>query len=1747
MKALVKVALAILLLFVSLFPTTIAATPVRAESNGAIIVTVDGLDFDNFLGAGFILKDRPEYLEPALVSMNIPNSEIYPFVWDHYSGNTKEWLPLLRAKLREKYDEAIDTQKKFIVVSHSWGAFLTLCALSDLKMDSKPVIPDLYITLSCPTGSDALEIASYVGGWMAILGQDKDHSWIGSPQTVRHLNWWAQGDIISGPLVNLLGNEVEDFEIPNAPRSFWDLGYSSTMKWHAYTGLSENWGEPPQPTNNQELIDDVRAEIIQTLNSPPTIQPGGVWINPDNGATVTNSLHFEARAYPSNTGDPPIDHVNFTAWWPALGPENDPWYVVNTVYVPTYGDVYEYNWDLAGVPAGEIKISFDVFDVDGNKNLAPNGIRTINYNPTTVIVAFPDPNLEAAIRNAINKPTSDIYQSDLIPLTSFYGNLSGITNLSGLEYCTNLKFLYLSDNQINNISPLQSLTNLELLYLDNNQISDISALQNLTNLQYLYLINNQINDISALQNLTNLKYLFLWKNQITNISALQNLINLQQLNFGNNQVSDISALQNLTSLQQLGSENNQINDISALQNLTSLQYLDLNNNQISDISSLVANLGLGAGDGIDLRVNQLDIAPGSPDMNNISALIERGARVYYSPQKSIVVTFPDPNLEAAIRDATGKPTGDIYQSNLLDLTSLDANIKNISNLSGLEYCVNLTWLSIFGNQITDISPLASLTNITYLQLWGNQICDVSPLASLNQLTWLGLGYNQITDISSLSSLTSINNIYVDHNSVVDLSPLSSLINLYSIDMGRNQISNVSPLQYLVNLRSISLGENQIIDIAPMQNLTNLNYLYLNDNQITDISSLQNLTNLVELNLNKNQITDISPLLVNLGLGAGDIIDLQYNNLDIIAGSQDMNDIQALIDRGATLTYDPQNPIIVTFPDSNLETAIRDVISKPTGDIYASDLFSLTYLDCGYKNIINLSGLEYCTNLQTLNLGSNKISDISALQNLTNLYNLYLYNNQISDITPLQYLINLNGLFLSDNQITDISPLQNLTNLTGLSLSNNQINNIIPLQNLTLLGSLTLSNNHIGDISPLQNLTQLFQLELDNNQIVDVSPLQTLSNLDWLFLNSNHIVDITPLQSLTSLICLYLNNNQIIDTTPLQNLTSLHILYLNNNCINSISLANLTSLTDLYLENNQIIDISLANLTSLTGLYLDNNLITNVSFINLNSLSQLQLNNNLLVDLSPLQNLTSLTNLSLGSNQIVDVSFLYNLTSLYWLNLNNNQIIDISPLVDNPGVDSGDMVFLAENPLSDHSIDVDIPALVSRGVVVSYDYGSIVSFPDANLEAVIRQLIYKPTGEIYEGNLQTLTNLLCVGQDITNLTGLEHCVNLTWLFLDDNQITDISALQNLTNLQGLGLSNNRLSYIHDLVLNSGIDAGDWVFLDNNKLNTNPGSQDMTDIQALTDRGVIVSYSGQNPSILQTNLTNVALSGADATISGVTVISTPNPSLDVPAGFTSSAAYVVDATGSGEFTLVFTVADAANTLIYKINPLDATDWILLNPVISGDTLTLTMQAGDPVLVFGTGTGTQTWYLDSETTWPDGTDLPTGFCEMEKTPGPDADGQSGVMDVSFPARVTWLSDEPALTEVAFSGDWNIKLFTTVDWTGICTVQVGECEANGSNFNVFGTAQGEPVGGIITLSVNGIGTVPAGHYLALKVSGDGTGSVITDGSSYLASPFGDPGYPLPEIATGILLGLGLSGLIACLYIKRKNLIMSLETNINQ
>ncbi len=283
--------------------------------------------------------------------------------------------------------------------------------------------------------------------------------------------------------------------------------------------------------------------------------------------------------------------------------------------------------------------------------------------------------------------------------------------------------------------------------------------------------------------------------------------------------------------------------------------------------------------------------------------------------------FACPNLEEAIREAIAKPTGDIYPADLKGLTELDASRRDIVDLTGLEYCTDLTLLYLYGNEISDISPLAGLIDLTKLSLTTNHIVNISPLADLTNLRELYLSDNQISSISALANLAGLTDLCLGYNRVVHVSPLASLTNLVRLGLCCNQISDMSSLSSLTTLEMLSIEENQIRDASTVVSLTNLDTLWLADNpiggisylanltklaylglgntQISDISALTHLVNLEYVELQDNQISDISPLVDNPGLGGGDYVELRDNPLSAASRNTYIPELEA---RGVWVNY-----------------------------------------------------------------------------------------------------------------------------------------------------------------------------------------------------------------------------------------------------------------------------------------------------------------------------------------------------------------------------------------------------------------------------------------------------------------------------------------------------------------------------------------------------------------------------------------------------------------------------------------------------------------------------------------------------------------------------------------------------------------------------------------------------------------------------------------------------------------------------
>ena len=249
-------------------------------------------------------------------------------------------------------------------------------------------------------------------------------------------------------------------------------------------------------------------------------------------------------------------------------------------------------------------------------------------------------------------------------------------------------------------------------------------------------------------------------------------------------------------------------------------------------------------------------------------------------------------------------------------------------------------------------------------------------------------------------------------------------------------------------------------------------------------------------------------------------------------------------------------------------------------------------------------------------------------------------------------------------------------LTRLDARNANVQNLIGLEHAHNLRELNLSGEYIEG-----------EGTVNSNVIADLSPLSSLTQLTTLNLSDMDISDISALSGLMQLTRLYLWNNTIEDVSPLKGLTQLKTLHLGGNAISDISaFAGLTQLTGLYLWNNTIGDVSpLKGLIQLTSLHLSGNAIS---------------------DISALAGLTQLKSLHLAWNRsISNISVLAGLTQLTSLDLRSNAISDVSPLVElNLTGTEWDTtgLRLKDNPLSYVSLNTHIPAMLAKGIEVSYD-------------------------------------------------------------------------------------------------------------------------------------------------------------------------------------------------------------------------------------------------------------------------------------------------------------------------------------------------------------------------------------------------------------------------------------------------------------
>jgi formylglycine-generating enzyme required for sulfatase activity len=196
-------------------------------------------------------------------------------------------------------------------------------------------------------------------------------------------------------------------------------------------------------------------------------------------------------------------------------------------------------------------------------------------------VSIPDPELNDAIRQTLQKPVGPLTEQDMLSLTALNACCRNVTNLQGLEAARNLTSLSLDHNLLTDFSIVSGLTNLLRLDLGFNSLTNMSLPSGLTNLATLLIPANRLTHLNLPDGLTALVKLDLDDNQLTRFTLPADMTSLNSLNLAENQLASFDLPTGMTNLVGLFLFSNQLTNVSLPADLAKLALLDVNGNQLT--------------------------------------------------------------------------------------------------------------------------------------------------------------------------------------------------------------------------------------------------------------------------------------------------------------------------------------------------------------------------------------------------------------------------------------------------------------------------------------------------------------------------------------------------------------------------------------------------------------------------------------------------------------------------------------------------------------------------------------------------------------------------------------------------------------------------------------------------------------------------------------------------------------------------------------------------------------------------------------------------------------------------------------------------------------------------------------------------------------------------------------------------------------------------------------------------------------
>ncbi|GKT18804.1 hypothetical protein ADUPG1_011380, partial [Aduncisulcus paluster] len=562
------------------------------------------------------------------------------------------------------------------------------------------------------------------------------------------------------------------------------------------------------------------------------------------------------------------------------------------------------------------------------------------------------------------------------------------------------------------------------------------------------------------EDLVSISSLNLSSSYVTSLSGLQFATNLSSLDISNTSMSLSSDLSDLSSsLVQLTMDNAGISAETDFSSLTSLTHLSLRDNSVFTFSSSgllpasLTSLDVSNTLVIDTSVLPVGLVELSMDDVGLSGDVDFSS-----------FTLLD-TLSVVDNTSFTISSSDVFPSSL---QSLDiSGCTSITDLSLVPTC--LTTLSISRMDLDDKSAIGGFSDLLVLNANSSSIDDedMPYFAELSSIVELYLAWNLLTDISYLNCLSdTLSVLNVDNNSVCGISssdfPASttfsyagqstSICDQCSDDTGLSFYPTPSVAtntvckevwdgMYRTDCAMFSYRDYSSTDALSCVGLT-VGTTY------TCLSDLESNSNIQCVNEDNGTLEVVSGCVEDwYGDSCNDECPLhngqQCGGSDFGTCDSTTHTCSCLTGLGGDACENIDNHTLSTFVCSNVDdtdyVTLLDGYDSPCSGytMIREDLVSISSLNLSSSYVTSLSGLQFATNLSSLDISNTSMSLSSDLSDLSSsLVQLTMDNAGISAETDFSSLTSLTHLSLRDNSVFTFSSSGLLpASLTSLDVSN----------------------------------------------------------------------------------------------------------------------------------------------------------------------------------------------------------------------------------------------------------------------------------------------------------------------------------------------------------------------------------------------------------------------------------------------------------------------------------------------------------------------------------------------------------------------------------------------------------------------------------------------------------------------------------------------------------------------------------------